>query len=91
MDDREKQKNVFEIVCPCCSALLWVDEVSHEVIQSEKPPKKKGSLDDLLLKEKQRTEDFGRKFDATVELQKQKLERAKEKFAKALTDLDDQE
>lgn len=91
MDDSKKQNRVFEIVCPCCSALLWIDEVSHEVIQGEKAPKKKGSLDDLLLKEKKRTEEFGRKFDATVELQKQKLERAKERFAKALTDLDDQE
>jgi hypothetical protein len=50
--------------------------------------KKKESLDELLLKEKKRTEEFERKFEATAELEKKKLEKAKEKFKKALSDFD---
>jgi len=88
--EKEKEKGkVFQIVCPCCSSLLWVDALREEVIQSEKRgAKKKDSLNELLLKEKKRKEGFERKFEATAELEKKKLEKAKEKFKKVLQDLD---
>ena len=53
----------------------------HEVGKAKKP---KGSLDDFLVKEKARTDQFGRKFDATFELQKEKHAKADELFKKAL-------
>ena len=89
MITRKEKGKVFQIVCPCCESLLWVDAVTREVIQTEKRGgKKKESLDELLLKEKKRTEEFERKFEATAELEKKKLEKAKEKFKKALSDFD---
>jgi len=89
MEKTKEKGKVFQIVCPCCESLLWVDAVTREVIQMEKRGgKKKESLDELLLKEKKRTEEFERKFEATAELEKKKLEKAKEKFKKALSNFD---
>ena len=81
-----EKKDVFEVVCPCCRAALWVDGVSRTVVKSEKGAgKEKSSLDDLLVKEKQRRDGFERKFEATAELEKKKQEKAREKFDKALS------
>jgi hypothetical protein len=75
--------SVFEVECPCCRARIWVDGGTGGVVKSEKAAKKKESLDELLLKEKRKTEGFATKFEATADLEKKKRELAKEKFAKA--------
>ena len=81
----EKKKDVFEVVCPCCQSVLWVDAAGRQVVKSEKhTARKKGSLDDLLEKEKKRKEAFGDKFEATAELERQKKEKAREAFEKAI-------
>ncbi len=89
MSETEKKSGVFEIVCPTCRSILWVDAVSQEIVKAEKhAARKKGSLDDLLEKEKKRLDEFDRKFEATAELERQKKEKAKEAFEKALVDAD---
>ena len=82
--DKSEKKKVFQINCPICRSVLWVDPVTEEVIKSEKGKKEKKSLDDLLKKEKKRIGEFERKFEATAELEKNKLKKTKEKFEKAL-------
>ena len=85
MSEGKTQAGVFEVVCPCCQSVLWVDGVSREIVKTERhAAKKKGSLDDLLEKEKKRRDEFERKFEATAELERQKKEKAKETFEKAL-------
>ncbi len=84
MTETREKKGVFQLTCPCCQTVLWVDGETEEVIKSEKAKKKKGSLDDLLLKEKKRQEEFGRKFEATFELRQEKQIKASEQFRKAL-------
>lgn len=84
MADTKDKPGVFQVTCPCCGALLWVDGEARAVMKSEKAKKAKGSLDDLLVKEKTRTDQFDRKFDATFELQKEKHNKADELFKKAL-------
>jgi hypothetical protein len=85
MTEGKTTAGVFEIVCPCCHSVLWVDSVSREVVKTEKQAaRKKGSLDDLLEKEKKRRDEFERKFEATAELERQKKEKAKQAFEKAL-------
>jgi hypothetical protein len=84
MAETKDEPGVFQVTCPCCGALLWVDGKSRAVMKSEKAKKAKGSLDDFLVKEKARTDQFGRKFDATFELQKEKQAKADELFQKAL-------
>lgn len=88
MPDKSKKDSVFQVVCPCCEAVVWVDGESRCVIKSEKAAKKKSTLDDLLLKEKKRSEGIDHKLEATFELQKKKLEDAKKKFANALSKTD---
>jgi uncharacterized Zn finger protein (UPF0148 family) len=80
----DKKDSVFPVVCPCCEARLWVDAEARGVIRSEKAARKKSSLDDLLLREKKRTEGIDHKLEATFELQKKKHDEAEEKFKKAL-------
>ncbi len=85
MSEGEKKVGVFEVVCPCCHSVLWVDGISREIVKTEKhADRKKGSLDDLLEKEKKRQGEFGRKFEATAELERQKKEKAEKAFEKAL-------
>jgi len=82
----DKKTGVFEIVCPCCKSVLWVDAVSRQVVRTEKhAAKKKGTLDELLEKEKKRKEGFDGKFQATAELERQKKEKAREAFEKAMS------
>ena len=82
--DVKDKPGVFQVTCPCCGVLLWVDGETRAVLKSEKAKKAKGSLDDLLVKEKARTDRFGRKFEATFELQREKHSKADEMFKKAL-------
>lgn len=84
MVERERNEKVFLLTCPHCGARLWVDAELQEIIQSEKGEKKKASFDELLLKEKKKTEELAQKFESTVELRRKKLEKAKEAFEKAL-------
>jgi hypothetical protein len=85
----DKKTAVFEIVCPCCQSVLWVDVVTRGVVKTEKhAARKKGSLDELLEKEHARQQGFDQKFEATAELEKQKKQKAKEAFEKALADKD---
>ena len=84
MAETKEDTHVFSVVCPCCEATLWVDAGTRAVLRSEKPKKKKGSLDDLLVSEHKRQSEFDSKFDATFELQKEKHHKADELFNKAL-------
>jgi hypothetical protein len=84
MAEPKDDTRVYPVVCPCCEATLWIDGETKAVLRSEKAKKKKGSLDDLLVKEHHRQSEFDRKFDATFELQKEKHSKADELFKKAL-------
>jgi hypothetical protein len=85
MSDPKNNEAVFKVICPCCEATVWVDGKTRAVIKSEKAPRKKNSLDDLLLKEKVKADGMGRKLEATFELQKKKHDEAEEKFKHALS------
>jgi hypothetical protein len=80
----KEKKQVFQVRCPCCESLIWVDPIAQEVVQIEKKGgRKKESLDELLTKEKKRRGEMERKFEATAELAKKKREKAEEGFKKA--------
>jgi len=80
--------SVFEVECPCCHAQLWVDPRTEAVIKSEKGKAKRSSLEDLLLKEKKKKEETDRRFSATAEMAKERQQKAREMFEKALTEVD---
>ena len=81
---------VFEIVCPHCQTLIWVDGENKRVLKTEKAAKKKESLDELLLKEKQKKDGLSTKFEATAALEQEKLKKARERFETALGKKDDE-
>jgi len=82
------KKEVFSVDCPHCRSVLWIDPFTREVIKSEKGKRKTESLDELLLKEKKRKDEFERKFEATAELEKKRREKVQEKVEKALSEFD---
>ena len=84
-----EKKQIFQVDCPNCHSRLWIDPLTEKVIKTEKIEKKKGTLDDLLLKEKIKREEFERKFEVTAELEKKQKEKAKERFEKAFTKIDE--
>ena len=89
MEESKEKTQVFQIICPICQSLLWVDSATEEVIQFEKKGgKRKKSLDELLIKEKKRKDEFGKKFEATAELEREKKKKAKEKFEKVLIEVE---
>lgn len=92
MSEEKKIPGLFEVICPHCQSILWVDGVLRGVVKTEKhAARKKGSLDDLLAKEKKRQEEFERKFEATAELERKKKEKAQEAFEKALGEAEKEE
>ena len=88
MQKSKEKKQVFQVLCPICKSLLWIDPVTEEVIQfEEKAEKKKKSLEELLFKEKKKKDEADRRFEATAELEKKRSEKAEDKFKKALSEL----
>ena len=84
----EQDKGLFSVPCPCCHTRLWIDPESQTVIKTEKAPKKKSSLEDLLVKEKKKKEEADQRFVSTAELARRKKEEARDKFAQAFGKLD---
>jgi hypothetical protein len=91
MTDTQGKGGVFKVLCPCCEATIWVDAATEGVIKSEKAPKKKSSLDDLLLREKKKAEGMDHKLEATFELQKKKHDEAEARFKSAFGRKDKEE
>lgn len=87
----EKNKNLIQVSCPGCSTILWVDPLTQSVIKTEKGKKAKGSFDDLLMKEKKKKEQADRRFESTAELEKKKKKAAEDQFAKAFSQLNEED
>ena len=81
----KKKPKVFVVTCPECHSNVWIDPSAEAVLKSEKGQRKKGSLDELLDKEKKRKSAFAHKFEATAALEKEKKKKAQEKFAEAFS------
>lgn len=86
---KAENQNVFEVICPHCGASIWIDASLRRVLKVERGQKKKESLEDLLARERERRAAFERKFEATAELEKKKKEKAREKFRKALEQMEE--
>ena len=90
-----KEENIFKIKCPHCKVELWVDAISKRVIKLERiSSKQEKSLDELIFKEKERIQEFDRKFEASFELQKAKKEeierKLKDQFQKVTSEIDEE-
>ncbi|MHB8054983.1 MAG: hypothetical protein ACYDH3_07025 [Candidatus Aminicenantales bacterium] len=81
---------VFEIACPHCGTVIWVDGENRNILKTERIARKKESLDDLLAREKTKKDGMATKFEATASLEKQKKDRAKDAFEKAFASAGEQ-
>jgi Zn-finger nucleic acid-binding protein len=82
-NDESNDEKVFEITCPHCGTVIWVDGGNRNILKTERVARKKESLDDLLAREKTKKDGMATKFEATASLEKQKKDKAKEAFEKA--------
>ncbi len=88
MKKEKPNLKVFVVTCPVCQSSLWIDPAMEDIMKSEKGQRKKGSLEELLVKEKKRKSTFEHKFEATAALEKEKKKKAQEKFAEAFSKMD---
>jgi len=94
--DDMKEDKIFKVKCPHCNVELWIDSVGKKVIKFERiRTKDSKSLDELIFKEKERIQEFDRKFEASFELQKAKKEeiekKLKSQFQKVVSEIGDDE
>ena len=82
-NEEKNEDRVFEIACPHCGTVIWVDGENRNVLKTERVARKKESLDDLLTREKTKRDGMATKFEATASLEKQKKDKARDAFAKA--------
>jgi hypothetical protein len=92
MDKTNKQKDskVFKVECPCCGSLLWIDSTHKVAIKYDKKRKKKGTLDDLILKERKRRAGFETRLESTAELARERQKEAQKRYKEALNQLEKQ-
>ncbi|HHF42917.1 MAG: hypothetical protein DRI99_04115 [Candidatus Aminicenantes bacterium] len=88
MKTKSDQKKLISVNCPICHSILWIDPVLGEVIKVEKGKRPKSSLDDLLLKEKEKKEKADLRFEATAKMAREKRRKIEEEFEKFLKTLD---
>jgi uncharacterized Zn finger protein (UPF0148 family) len=75
----------FEIVCPCCEALIVIDRVNGEVLLHKAKEKKSGqSLESMVSNLQTQKSEMERFFDKQIESQKDRSRILEEKFKEAM-------
>ena len=75
----------FEILCPCCEALIVVDRISGEVLlHKAKERKASGSLDSMVAGLETQKSERQARFDREMASQKDRGRLLEEKFQEAL-------
>ncbi len=78
-------EDIFEIDCPVCRCRLWVDSGDKRVIDHKRSEKRvNSSLEELLLKEKEKKEKVEERFKKAGELEKAKKKQAEELFFQSM-------
>jgi hypothetical protein len=75
----------FEIICPCCEALIVVDRLTGEVLLHKAKEKKSGqSLDEMVSGLETQKSEMAKRFDKEMESQKNRSRILEEKFKEAM-------
>lgn len=74
----------LEIVCPCCSAKLIVDQVSGEVLLHEVKQAPVKSLESIMSQLATEKTEVARRFDKGIESQKDRARILEQRFKEAL-------
>jgi uncharacterized Zn finger protein (UPF0148 family) len=82
----------FEIVCPCCEALIVIDRLSGEVLLHKAKEKKSGqSLESMVSSLETHKSEMEKFFDKQIESQKDRSRILEEKFKEAMQRADKSE
>ena len=75
----------FEILCPCCEALIVVDRLSGEVLLHKAKENKSGlSLESMVSNLETQKSEMAKRFEKNLESQKDRARILEEKFKEAL-------
>ncbi|HYM59432.1 MAG TPA: 2-nitropropane dioxygenase [Thermoanaerobaculia bacterium] len=75
----------FEIICPCCDAMIVVDRITGEVLlHKAKESPRKASFDAMVTGLKNQKDEMAKKFDKELESQKDRGRILEEKFKEAI-------
>ena len=75
----------FEIICPCCEALIVVDRLTVEVLLHKAKEKKSGqSLEAMVSGLETQKSEMAKRFDKEMESQKNRSRILEEKFKEAM-------
>ncbi|HNX97284.1 MAG TPA: hypothetical protein PKK12_06350 [Candidatus Aminicenantes bacterium] len=78
---------LFQVECPCCHAMLWVDPSTRTVAQHKRSEKKvHSSLEELLEKESAKREKTDERFLQAKKLDEAKKQQAEQLFHQSLKD-----
>ena len=75
----------FEILCPCCEALIVIDRISGEVLLHKAKEKKSGqSLESMVSNLETQKGEMEKFFEKQMESQKDRSRILEEKFKEAM-------
>ncbi len=75
----------FEVICPCCEALIVVDPITGAVLlHKAKEIKTTGSLESMVSNLEAQKSEAAKRFDKQLESQKDRSRILEEKFKEAL-------
>lgn len=75
----------FEIVCPCCEALIVIDRLSGEVLlHKAKEKKTTGTIESMVAGLAAQKSEMEKRFDREIASQKDRSRILEEKFKEAM-------
>lgn len=75
----------FEVICPCCEAMIVIDRVTGEVLlHKPKEVKTTGSLESMVSNLETQKSEAAKRFDKQLESQKDRARILEEKFKEAM-------
>jgi Zn-finger nucleic acid-binding protein len=81
--------DALNIKCPCCKAVISVSRESGQILHVEEYKKGPAEFSSFLEKQKSRKDDLARKFEASKEKTKTRLQAIEEKIAFAKKRVDE--
>ena len=82
----------FEIICPCCEALIVVDRLTGEVLLHKAKEKKSNqSIESMVANLQTQKSEMEKFFDKQIESQKDRARILEEKFKEAMERADKSE
>ena len=75
----------FEVLCPCCQAMIVIDRVNGEVLlHKPKEVKTTGSLESMVSNLETQKSEAAKRFDQQLESQKDRARILEERFKEAM-------